>query len=183
MIRPFLPQDPAGLQRSAGPSISCPSPKRLSNSPSTLSVGRLEETRNPCAILAPQRLVRSHATCAAEIATYAALTSYFQRSVVAHCLSQVVAGYTNVGTFVRLAPTSVDDAQKEEGAAGEQHALRTGIVPIRFHPFAIFVPLHSWGWPTLRLTVESGGFPLGNDQVRRVLNNPGRRVLLAETGP
>lgn len=181
MIRPFLPQGPAGLQRPAGPSTSCPSPKRLSNSLSTLSIETLEEARNRRTILTSQLLAHHTTTREEEIAMYAALTGYFQRGVVAHCLPQVVAGNTNVGTFIRLASPSVDDAQKEEGAAGEQHALRAGIVPVGLHPFAIFVPLHSRGWPTLRLTVESGGFPLGDDQIRRVLDNPGWGVLLTET--
>lgn len=67
MIRPFLPQDSSGPQRSAGPSTSCPSPKRLTNSH---SVGPLEETRNRGAELKPQLLVRSRPpTCEEEMAT------------------------------------------------------------------------------------------------------------------
>lgn len=112
----------------------------------------------------------------------AELTGYFQGCIVTDRLAQIVSCHTHVTAVVGLAPPSVDDTQEEEGAAGQQHALRAGIIPVRFHPLAILVPLHRRGRPPLRFAVERGGLPLGDDQVRGVLHDPGCGVLLAQTG-
>lgn len=148
----------------------------------TLRAETVDETGACYSALSETRSLYSHSTAEREKETRrrAALTCYFQRGIVAHCLSQVVAGNADVGTFVRLAPSSVDDAQEEKGATGQQHALGAGIVPVCFHPLTIFVPLHCWSWPPLRLTVERGRLPFGYDQVRWVLYNPRWGVLLAQ---
>lgn len=45
-----------------------------------------------------------------EIGRHAARTGYFQRGIVAHGFSQVVASNTDVGSLVWFAPSSMDDA-------------------------------------------------------------------------
>lgn len=152
----------------------------------TLSAETQEETGACYSATSEPKLLYSHPTpesgVGVKVGRHAALTGYFQRGVVAHCLSQVVASNTDVRTFIRFTPPSMDDAQEEERATGKKHALRTGIVPVRFHPLSILVPLHCRGWPPLCFTVESGGLPFGYDQVRGMLHNPGWGVLLAQTG-
>ena len=95
-------------------------------------------------------------------------------------LSQVVAGHAHVAAVVGLAAAAVHDAQEEERAAGQQHALGAGVVPVRLHPLPVLVPLHRGGGPALRLAVEGGRLPLGHDEVRGVLGDAGGEVLLAQ---
>lgn len=59
--------------------------------------------------------------------------------------------------------------------------MGTRVVPIRFHPFAVFVPLHRGRGPALGLAVEGGGFALGHDQVGGMLHDAGWVVLLPQT--
>ena len=98
-------------------------------------------------------------------------------------LAQIVSGHTHIAAIVGLAPSSMDDAQKEEGPAGQQHTVGTGVVTVRLNTLPIFVPFHCGGWTALCLAVESGWFPLGHNEVRRVLHNAGREVFLAKTRP
>lgn len=95
----------------AGPNTSCPSPERLSNSMNTLSTETLKET-GACysAASKPNSSIHNHTGGEEEIRRHAALTGYFQGGVVAYCLSQVVAGHADIGTFVRFAPSSMDNA-------------------------------------------------------------------------
>lgn len=116
------------------------------------------------------------------IERYLWLTCYFQRSIAADSFAQVVAGHADIGSLIWFAPSPMNDAQEEKRAAGQQHAVRTWIVFVRFYPLAILVPLHCRSWPPLCFTVESGWLTLGYNQVRRVLHNPGWGVLLAKTG-
>lgn len=85
----------------------------------TLSTETVKET-GACYSAASNSSIHTHTGGKEEEETgrHAALTGYFQRGVVAHRLSQVVAGDADVGTFVRFAPSSVDDAKKEERATG-----------------------------------------------------------------
>lgn len=76
----------------------------------------------------------------------------------------------------------MNDPEEEERAAGQQHALRARVVPVSLHPLTIFVPLHRRGGPPLGFAVESGRLAFGDDQVGGMLHNPGREVLLAQTG-
>lgn len=110
------------------------------------------------------------------------LTGYFQRCITADSFSQVVPGHADIGSLVRFAPSSMNDAKEEKWATEQQHALWSGIVPVCFNTLSILVPLHRWGRPPLCFTVESGRLPFGNNQVRWVLHNPGWGVLLAQTG-
>jgi hypothetical protein len=75
----------------------------------------------------------------------------------------------------------MDDTQEEEGAAGQQHAVGTGVVPVCLHPLPVLVPLHRGGGTPLRLAVEGGRLPLGHDEVRGVLHDPRRGVILTQT--
>lgn len=77
----------------------------------------------------------------------------------------------------------MDYSQEEEGAAGQEHAVRTGVIFVRLHTLAILIPLYSRRGSALCLTVKGGGLPLRNDQIRGVLNNPGRAVFKPCTGP
>lgn len=115
--------------------------------------------------------------------TPAALTCYFQRRVVTDRLAQIVAGHTHVAAVVGFAPPAVDDAQEEEGAGGEQHAVRAGVVKVGLDVLAVFVPFHCRRRAALRLAVESCWFPFGHDEVRGVLYDLGREVFLAKTRP
>ena len=108
------------------------------------------------------------------------LTGHLQRGVVAAGLPQVVARHAHVAAVVGLAAAAVHDAQEEERAAGQQHALGARAVPVRLHPLPVLVPLHRGGGPALRLAVEGGRLPLGHDEVRGVLGDAGREVLLAQ---
>lgn len=74
-------------------------------------------------------------------------------------------------------------AQEEERAAGQQHAVGTRVIPVRLHALAVLVPLDGRDGPALRLAVEGGGFPLGYDQIRGVLHDPGGAVFIAWPGP
>jgi len=110
------------------------------------------------------------------------LTCYFQRCVAADSFSHVVPGHADVGSLIRFAPSSMNDAKEEERAARQQHAMRSWVIFVRFHPLSVLVPLHRRGWPPFRFAVESGGLPLGDNQVRWVLHYPGWGVLLPQTG-
>lgn len=112
-----------------------------------------------------------------------ALTGYFQGGVPAHGLPEVVPGHAHVAAFVGLAAASVGDAQEEEGAGGQQHAVGARVLAVRLHALAVFVPFHRGRRPTLCLAVECGRLPFGHDEVRGVLHDAGRGVFLAETGP
>lgn len=105
------------------------------------------------------------------------LTGNVERGVAADGLPQVVARDAGVDALVRFASASVHDAEEEERAAGQEHAVRAGVVPVRLHALAILVPLYAGGGPALRLAVQGGRLPLGHDQVRRVLRNPRRAVF------
>lgn len=107
------------------------------------------------------------------------LTGHFQGCIVANRLTQIVSGHTHVAAIVRFAPASVHDAQEEQRAGGQQHAVRTRVVAVRLDALPVFVPFHRGGWPALCFTVEGGGFPFGHNEVRGVLNNAGREVFLA----
>ncbi len=98
-------------------------------------------------------------------------------------LAQIVSGHAHVAAIVGLAPSSVDDAQEEEGPAGQQHAMGAGVVAVRLNALPIFVPFHRRGRAALCLTVKSSWFPFGHNEVRGVLHNAGREVLLAKTRP
>lgn len=113
----------------------------------------------------------------------AALTSYFQGCIVTDRLAQIISGHTDVAAVVWLAPTSVNDAQEEEGSAGQQHAVGARVVSVRLNALAIFIPFHCRGWTALCLTVERGWFPFRHNQIRGVLYNPGWEVFLSETRP
>ena len=97
-----------------------------------------------------------------------------------HSLAEVVPRHAHVAPVVGLAAAAVDDAQEEERAAGQQHAVGARVVPVRLHPLAVLVPLHRGSGAPLRLAVEGGRLPLGHDQVRGVLHDPGRSVLLTQ---
>lgn len=64
------------------------------------------------------------------------------------------------------------DAEEEERAAWQEHAMRAGVVLVRLHALAILVPLYGGGRPALGFAVKGGGLPLGHDQVRGVLGDP-----------
>ncbi|TNN86761.1 hypothetical protein EYF80_002944 [Liparis tanakae] len=87
-------------------------------------------------------------------------------SVVTDRLAQIVSGHAHVAAVVRLAPSSVDDTQEEEGAAGQQHAVGAGVVAVRLDALPVFGPLHRRGRTALGLTVESGRLPFGDDEAR-----------------
>lgn len=91
------------------------------------------------------------------------LTCDLQRGITADGLAQVIPRYAHVYPFVGLAAPSVNDSEEEEGAAGEEHAVRAWILTVRFDSLAIFVPLHHRGRPTFGLTVQRGGLALGNN--------------------
>lgn len=71
----------------------------------------------------------------------------------------------------------MDDAQEEEGAAGQEHAVRTGVVLVCLHTLPIFVPLYGGSGPALRLAVERGGLPFGDNQIRGVFRYPRSAVF------
>lgn len=75
----------------------------------------------------------------------------------------------------------MNNTQEEKRASGKQHAVRTWVIFVSFHPLSILVPLHCRGWPPLCFTIESGRLPFGYNQVRRVLHNSRWGVLLAQT--
>lgn len=81
------------------------------------------------------------------------LTGNVERGIAADGLPQVVAGDAGVDTLVRFASASMHNAKEEERAAGQEHAVRAGIVPVRLHALAILVPLYGRGGPALRLAV------------------------------
>lgn len=105
------------------------------------------------------------------------LTGDVQRGVATDGLPQVVAGHAGVDALVRFAAPSVHDAEEEERAAGQEHAVGAGIVPVRLHALAILVPLYGGGGPALRFAVQGRRLPLGHYQVRGVLRDPGRTVF------
>lgn len=96
-------------------------------------------------------------------------------------LSEIVASHADVRALVRFAPTSVNYFQEEQRSGGKEHAMGARVVPIRFHPLAIFVPLHRGRGASLGLAVERSGFALGYDQVGGVLHDAGRVVVLPQT--
>lgn len=75
------------------------------------------------------------------------------------------------------------DAQEEEGAAGQEHAVRAGVIFVRLHALTILIPLNARGGAALRLAVEGGGLPLGDDQIRGVFHNPRCAVFKPCPGP
>lgn len=77
----------------------------------------------------------------------------------------------------------MDDAQEEEGAAGQEHAVGPGVVFVRLNALAILVPLYAGSGSALGLAVEGGGLPLGHDQIRGVLRNPRCAVFKPCPGP
>lgn len=89
-----------------------------------------------------------------------ARTGYFQRGVATDGLPQVVASHADVDALVGFAATAVDNAQEEERAAGQQHAVRAWVVPVRLHALPVLVPLHHGQRPALRLAVQRGRLPL-----------------------
>lgn len=113
----------------------------------------------------------------AKYKTVLELTGNVERGVAADGLPQVVARDAGVDALVRFASASVHDAEEKERAAGQEHAVGAGVVPVRLHTLAILVPLYGGGGPALRLAVQGGRLPLGHDQVRRVLRNPRRAVF------
>ena len=115
--------------------------------------------------------------------TFGALTGYIERSIATNGLPQVVAGDTGVDALVWFAPASVHDAEEEEGAAGQQHAMRPGVIFVGLNALAVLVPLHAGDGSALSFAVESGGLPFGDDQIRGVLHNPRRAVLGPWPGP
>lgn len=75
------------------------------------------------------------------------------------------------------------NAQEEEGATGQEHAMRPGVVSVGFHTLAILVPLYTGRGSALCLTVEGGRLPLGDDQIGGVLRNPRSAVFKPWPGP
>lgn len=57
----------------------------------------------------------------------------------------------------------MDDAQKEEGPAGEQHSVGARILPVRLDALPIFIPFHSGGRAAFGFTVKGGWFPFGHN--------------------
>lgn len=109
------------------------------------------------------------------------LTCYFQGGVTTHGFSEVVAGHTDIRSFVWFAPAAVNYSQKEEGAGGQQHAMGSRVIFVCLNPLAIFVPLHRRHGSPLSLAVEGSGFALGNYQVGRMLHDAGWRIFLSQT--
>lgn len=105
------------------------------------------------------------------------LTGYLQRRVPADCLTQVVPGYTHVHSFVRFAPSSMHDAQKEKRAAGQQHAVGARVFSVRFDSLPILVPLDDRSRPSFRFAIQCRWLPFGHNEVRRVLYDPWRKVF------
>lgn len=111
------------------------------------------------------------------------LTGDVERGVATDGLPQVVAGHAGVDALVRFAPASVHDAEEEEGAAGQEHAVGAGVVPVRLHALAILVPLYGGRGPALRFAVQGRRLPLGHYQVRGVLRDPRRAVFIPRPRP
>lgn len=59
--------------------------------------------------------------------------------------------------------------------------MGAGVVTVRLNALPVFIPFHRGDRTAFCFTVESGGFPFGYDEVRRVLNNAGRRIFLTKT--
>lgn len=91
------------------------------------------------------------------------LTCYFQRCIATDRLAQVVACHAYIDAFVGFASPPVHNSQEEEGAAGQEHPVGSGVLSIGLDAFAVFVPFHHWGWPSFGLTVEGGWLTLGHD--------------------
>lgn len=102
------------------------------------------------------------------------LTSYLQGGIPADSLTQVVSSDTNIHAFIRFTPPSMHDAQEKEGATGQQHAMRPGVFLVRLHPLTIFVPLNDGRGPPFSFAVECRWFPLGYNEVGRMLYYPWR---------
>lgn len=111
------------------------------------------------------------------------LTGNIQWSVTTNGLSQVVAGHTGVDALVWFAAAAVHDAEEEERAAGQQHAVRPGVIFVRLHSLAVLIPLDAGRGSALGLAVEGGRLPLGDDQIRGVLRNPRCAVFKPCPGP
>lgn len=93
------------------------------------------------------------------------LTGNFERSIPTNGLSQVVSGHAGVDAFIRFAPAPVYDPQEEEGAAGQEHPVRAGVILVGLHTLPIFIPLYAGSGSALCLAVEGGWLPLGDDQI------------------
>lgn len=111
------------------------------------------------------------------------LTGNIEWSVTANGLSQVVACNTGVDALIRFAPPSVYDAKEEEGAAGQEHAVRAGVILICLHALTVLIPLYTGAGSALGFAVESGRFPLGDYQIRGVLHNPRCTLFKPWSGP
>lgn len=101
---------------------------------------------------------------------------------MADSFSQIVSGYAHIRALIWFAAAAVNYSQEEEGAAGQQHAVRTRVVPVGLHPLSILVPLHGGRGPPLGLAIEGGRLALRNDQVRGMLHDAGRVIFLPQTG-
>lgn len=130
-----------------------------------------------------KKTCRDTSTVLGLLSTTLALTGNIKRSITTNGLSQVIAGNTGVDTLIWFAPASMYNTEKEEGAARQEHAMRTGVIPVCLNTLPILVPLYSGGGTSLCFAVESGGFPPGDNQIRGVLHNPWCTVFKSCPGP
>lgn len=110
------------------------------------------------------------------------LTSHLQRGIPAGGFTQVVPGHADIDALVRLAAAAVHNAEEEEGAAGQQHAVGAGVLMVRLHALSVFVPLHGGRRAALRPAAQRGRLTPGHQQVRGVLHDAGCGVLQPRVG-
>ena len=82
-----------------------------------------------------------------------------------------VGGVAVVDAEVRQVPGTVLDAQEEQLTAGQQHAVRCGIIVGRHHRLPVAVPRDDGCWVASRLAVQSCRLVADHVLVFRVLHD------------
>lgn len=107
----------------------------------------------------------------------ATLTCHLQRGISTSRCPQVVACHTSVDTLVGARAAPVHDAREEEGAAGQQQAVRARILARGGHSRPILVPLDVGPGPSLRAAGQRGRLASGDQQIWWLLHDARHRVL------
>jgi hypothetical protein len=82
-----------------------------------------------------------------------------------------VCGVAVVNADIRSTVLVVDDTQKEELTAGQQHPVRRRILIGRHDRKSVAIPRDQWRWLAFGFAVESRRFILGDELVFGMFDN------------